>query len=131
MNYQKQIEALIWWHNESDSSQIWSQHDGFNLTFENRKETVLLKNVTELFKNIQCSKIVGNLEEDARQSAIRWQFLKDELWNLNYDHEQSCNEPVVLYKSRMQRFELNLIWSRIIRECAIQRKFEIEKTCDT
>ena len=127
MDYSKSIETLIWWHDEPNSSTLWTENDGFNVTLTNWEETSLAKNVEKLLKNINCIQTVCDLEESARQSAIRWKFLESELWNLNYEHEQSCNEPVTLYKSRMKRFDLNQIWSTIIRECAIRKRKELEE----
>ena len=89
MEAQKKIEALIWWHAQTNSSELWKEYDGFDITFENWKETTLAKIVVKLFEDINCLEIVSDLEENARKSAIRWQLLQDELWNVNYDHEQS------------------------------------------
>ena len=115
------IECLIWWNNNKKSNSIWKDNDGFNVNLDNWKNTTLYLTASKLFNQLDSRDIVIELEESARQSCLRWEFYENQLWNENYEHEQACNEPVVLYKSRMKRFELNIMWSQIIRNCANER----------
>ena len=117
----KDIECLIWWNNHDRSSSIWKDNDGFNVNLNDWKNTTLYLNASKLFAQLDSREIVIELEECARQSCLTWDFHKNELWNENYEHEQACNEPVVLYKSRMKRLDLNIIWSKILISCARER----------
>ena len=116
-----QFKRLIYWDTQPNSSSIWAEHDGFDINSTEWQTTVLGCNAILLLNNINVLEIVENLQEDSRQTALRWQFDEEQLWNDNYDHEQLFKHSLCLYTSRMNRFTKNIEWSRVLREAAIFR----------
>ena len=97
------------------------EYDGFGVNLTKWKTTVLGCNAILLLKTINELEIVERLHEEARQTALRWKYEEDQLWNDNYDNEQLFNYSLSLYQSRMNRLRKNIEWSRVLCEAAISR----------